>query len=248
MAELALVSSLSQRSFVESWREAIRLDWLLQPDVPMKWLLGRFDAAAGRWAWRVMVLVGIAMAAISLLLVLVLMEGPDDRSLRLSPAGSPAAKMADYAESAQEMLYRRYLARSFNRLKQAVWMGGALLAALVAEFGARYAWAMSFVDPTQQDMLKALTKYSSSLTFVAGIGFSFYLFAVHALLLRERGREYFRARCPNASNTEMESYLTEQGLSISLPHSYTELIALLAPTGMAALGHVIGVFAGPGAS
>jgi hypothetical protein len=141
--------------------------------------------------------------------------------------------------------YQRYLGRSFGRLKLAIYLGAALLVAMMSELAAQYAWAVTLfpASAAQDDAVKALGQFGQDMATKIGLGFSLLLLTLYlpaVMLLRQRGREYRRARAPDETLEDQNKFLDKLGLSIQWSDSYGQIIAVLAP---AAIGSVAsGVF------
>jgi hypothetical protein len=142
--------------------------------------------------------------------------------------------------------YMRYLGRSFGRLKIAIYLGAALLVSMIAELSAQYAWAMSLL-PNSGDFsgaAKALTGVGQQIATEIGLGFTLLLLALYfpaLLILRERGREFHRARYPDHTLQQQEDYLCSQGLKIDVSYAYSDFVALLAPLAAGAATRLFGI-------
>jgi hypothetical protein len=201
----------------------------------------------------------VAFAALATISVMgtvtsTLHQGPNDRAFRTStdvsetaPAnGSNDPHMAKAVS--RDILYCRYLGRCFLRLRYAIYLGSAMLAATVAEVSTRYAWPVAVVQDVQPaTLVSAIDGIGQQYTLQVGVYFSIFLASLYypaITILRNRGREYIRSRKPESDLKAQETWLEDQGLAFRFSTNWTELLALATPTAIGTLGHFTKVFGG----
>jgi hypothetical protein len=207
-------------------------------DEIMSWLT-RAVPGLNAYLTKAFAYVGISLALIAFLVSSCLYQAPDDDAMRNS-VDTPQG---------WDQTYRRYLGRSFGRLKVAIYLGAALLVTTVAEIATQFDWALSFLsaDDGAKPVADALTAFGHQIPTEIGFGFSLFLAALYfpaIVILRERGRDFYRTRNPDKPLSEQEQFLTDNGLSINLSSSYTDFLAVLSPLAAGTATHLFSLLGG----
>jgi hypothetical protein len=195
-------------------------------------VVARIHHVAAMWA-------GLALIGLMALVTAALYQGAADEHFRLNPAAN------SNIDDETNVRYRRYLGRSFARLRYGIYLGAALLAVLVAETAARYAWPASLLSSSDdKPLFDALNAFGQEYALVTGLFLSLLLAVLYypaVTVLRNRGREYYRARKPTDTLKQQEEWLDGEGLSFKFSSNWSEFIALLAPAAAGLLPHFTGL-------
>jgi hypothetical protein len=231
-AHLAWQFDLHEFGFLWGWNfvvyaedtvpsDGLTLWWIQIPSV-----LGVPHIAA---VWAAIALIGLICLVTSSL-----HQGPGYGAFRKNP------EVGSDINDAKNTAYRRYLGRSFARLRYGIYLGAALLAVVVAETSARYSWPASLLNSGESGLAGALNALGQEYTVVTGLYLSLLLAALYypsITVFRNRGREYYRARQPQATLADQETWLTQENLSFTFSSNWSEFVALLAPAATGLLPH-----------
>jgi hypothetical protein len=182
-------------------------------------------------------ILGIAVLLICILVAASLYQTPGDRAFR---------EGADHTEPANAS-YRRYLGRSFGRLKIAIYLGAALLVATMMELTTQFAWGLSLLPPPDDGpgrITQALANFAETISIEIGFAFTLFLAALYVpamLILRERAREYYRARNEDCSLHDQEKVLASYGMSLRIGSSYKDVLAVAAPIATSIAAPMLGL-------
>ena len=234
---LVWLFQLDSFDFLWGWQFISNAANTLPSDGLTKWwmqipVVTHIQHVAAVWA-------ALAIIGLMALVTSTLHQGPDDARFRRQPA--PGSTIDDTLNIA----YRRYLGRSFGRLRYGIYLGAALLAVVVAETAARYSWPPSLLDPnTDKDLVAGLNALGQEYAQITGLYLSLLLAVLYypaITILRNRGREYYRAREPLATLKQQEDWLDGENLSFRFSSNWSEFVALLAPAAAGLLPHLTGL-------
>jgi hypothetical protein len=148
----------------------------------------------------------------------------------------------------RDLPYERLLTRCFQRLTVCIYFGAILLAACIAQVGARYLWLGSLLTSGEQakkDLSQAFIELGTQFQVEFGLIFSLILAALFVpawIVLRRRAWQVVRAELPEASLAEQDKWLTERKMAFTGYQQFGQWVAILAPAGVAGTSTIVNLF------